>query len=85
MRKQRISRKRLDMNVKPSIGVPSTLFNFQFGSTSRNSEKPEVVRFLKTVSDRNVVPSAFCSEKYPLPVEIEKFVKTGTTLFLDNG
>jgi hypothetical protein len=54
-------------------------------SKFEKSEKPEAVSFSRTVSDRNVVPSAIYSEKYPLYVEIEKFSKTGSSLFLENG
>jgi hypothetical protein len=65
------------------VRFPSKLQN------SRNPEvvcfSPEVVCFSRTVSDRNVVPSALDSEKCPLPVEIEKFWKTGSSLFLENG
>jgi hypothetical protein len=68
-----------------SFQVPWTQKNVHFRSKSKNFGKPEVVCFSRTVSDRNVVPSALDSEKCPLPVEIEKFWKTGSSLFLENG
>jgi hypothetical protein len=68
-----------------SFQVPWTQKNVHFRSKSKNFGKPEVVCFSRTVSARNVVPSALDSEKCPLPVEIEKFWKTGSSLFLENG
>jgi hypothetical protein len=71
--------------IETSFQVPSAQKNTRFSSKSKNFQKPEVVCFSRAVSDRNVVPSAKCSEKHPLFVEIEKFSKTGSSLFLDNG
>jgi hypothetical protein len=59
--------------IETSFQVPYAQKNTRFSSKSKNFEKPEVVCFSRTVSDRDVVPSAFCSEKYPLFAEIEKF------------
>jgi hypothetical protein len=71
--------------IETSFQVPFAQKNTRFSPKSKNFEKPEVVCFSRTVSDRNVVPSAIYSEKYPLFVEIEKFSKTGSSLFLENG
>jgi hypothetical protein len=71
--------------LETSFQVPWTQKNVHFRSKSKNFGKPEVVCFSRTVSARNVVPSALDSENNPLPVEIEKFWKTGSSLFLENG
>jgi hypothetical protein len=61
--------------IETSFQVPFAQKNTRFSSKSKNFQKPEVVCFSRTVSDRDVVPSAFYSEKYPLFVEIAKIVK----------
>jgi hypothetical protein len=71
--------------IETSFQVPWTQKNVYFRSRSKNFGKPEVVCSSRTVNDRNFVPSALDSEKCPLPVEIEKFWKTGSSLFLVNG